>query len=219
MLTDLQIAETYQSGIRQDPVAGGPWASVFGGILGKVGVAKVGDTNLIVWPGSKYGMDWIEDAEAIPFDHPLIGTVHLGMIGGVMVLKARLDPFATGKWVSVGHSLGAAHALLYGAWRAADGFPPQRIIALAPPRCSYARMWEVLAGRNVQFETYWNEGLDGIGDLVPTLPETLPLFPWARSPRFTMLHAGGAAGDTGEFRFHHLERYIAGMKLREAGKV
>lgn len=92
-------------------------------IFGKV--VQVGDITVclvflpgktvVIFPGSEqFIRDWVEhDFLAIPYEHPQLGTLHMGFWDGMTEVYAAVTPLLVGEVYVGGHSLGAARAALF----------------------------------------------------------------------------------------------------------
>jgi hypothetical protein len=109
-------------------------------------------------------------------NHPTLGFVHAGFHLAAMAVLPRLALAAQGiDYAITGHSLGAELALHLGGMMIDDGHPPVKVGAFAPPRGGGARFVKIVT--SVPFCAYRFGN-----DPVPTVPWTLPGFPYEQVP-------------------------------------
>lgn len=74
------------------------------------------DCDVICWRGSITDHDWLEDLDALPYLTSSLGYVHKGFYDGVKAAWPQvLTWHGFRKLYVIGHSLGAAHAMLHSA--------------------------------------------------------------------------------------------------------
>lgn len=172
------------------------------------------EADILVWRGSTTAVDWLEDFEhlALPVDDPVLGPVHPGFITGVRAVTSIWDAaLATSKNLIIcGHSLGAAHALLYAAL--AVRLPISRVVVFGSPRPGMARLDGILAP--VSITSYRNrDPATEHHDLVTDVPFRIPpLLDYVEPRGFTSMTAIPKPDDAwGPLAFHHAELYREGL--------
>ncbi|MBP0589197.1 lipase [Paraburkholderia sp. LEh10] len=124
--------------------------------------------NAVAFPGTNNGACWRTDVEVAITRVEGLGYLHAGFwqalcsIVGPLLALPCVD-------VTVGHSEGAALALLHAALLCQIGRPPREVYAFEPPRVSVdGTIAALLQARGVQLHLYRN-GLD----IVPLVPPSL----------------------------------------------
>lgn len=71
--------------------------------------------TVVIFPGSEqFIRDWVEhDFLVLPYEHPQLGTLHLGFWDGMEAVFKEIAPLLVGDIYVGGHSLGAARAALF----------------------------------------------------------------------------------------------------------
>lgn len=161
---------------------------------------------LFPFEGTHNPPGWLADFSALHVwdhsttKHPTLGYIHLGFYQLAMRLlppilhEIRKDnrPFTL-----VGHSLGAALALLVGAMLIDRGLRPAVIGAFAPPRVGDARFVRVATSVPVRAFRYGD-------DPVTQVPFYIPLFfPYRQVP---LIAIGKPLPD--RFSCHHVQNYV-----------
>ncbi len=167
--------------------------------------AADGSTNIAI-EGTHDPLGWAIDFLAIGVKdravapHPSAGVVEAGFLLAAQSVLGRVARAAAGKRCTmIGHSLGAALALLLGVLLKDDGNPPQAIFAFAPPRVGYDAFIAALAGMRVRAFRFHN-------DPVPLAPLTLPpLWPYRQVPLIGLGPAPTHALDAAD---HHIGNYV-----------
>lgn len=146
----------------------------------------------------------VPDIERI--DHPSLGMVDAGfLLAAQSVLASVAVKIDAKSYYLVGHSLGAAVALLLAGLFADAGKIPRGVFAFAPPRVGYAKFLTALSGFSVRAWRYHN-------DPVPLVPFTLPDFPYVQVP---LIGLGPAPSHDLEWRDHHMENYVNALTSQE----
>jgi Lipase (class 3) len=104
-------------------------AGIYAGIRG----------NILCFRGSVTLDDWLDDADAAPFNDPDLGGVHAGFFLNLKEFHSEICQYLGPHPVIVGHSLGAARAALFSALLAAKGHPPAAAILFGCPRPGFLK--------------------------------------------------------------------------------
>jgi hypothetical protein len=101
-------------------------------------IVRQTDAGLVVaFPGSDNDACWKADFDVIPVAVPGAGDVHSGFLNAWRAISAPVLAAIDGRPVTlVGHSLGAAIALMAAMDMALAGKPPAAVYAFEPPRVS-----------------------------------------------------------------------------------
>ena len=199
-ITDLDLVDliqlSYQPDSKWDFVYAGPAADDL-----TVCVTRLGDVNVIVFPGTTDIPGWIRDFQAVdatPTDHPELGPVHFGFWQGMDGVWAALDSKGclAGTTIVAGHSLGAARAVLLSGLLAAARKAPIDVVTCGEPRAGMQTLADLLAP--VRIRSYLNDPTNGFPDdpvwgvpfhvpllfsyVHPRAPITLPCTPLAQDP-------------------------------------
>ena len=93
---------------------------------------------VVCFPGSNDDACWRADFDFVPENVPGLGCVHRGFWDAWHAMETDVWAAIAGRPVTfVGHSLGAALAILAGAASTNGGNPPEAIYGFEPPRVSY----------------------------------------------------------------------------------
>ena len=65
-----------------------------------------GGNTVIIFPGSEKTEDWRDDFEAVPYEHPQLGTLHWGFWKFIPEVVDAIAPLVRGNLYLGGHSLG-----------------------------------------------------------------------------------------------------------------
>jgi hypothetical protein len=155
--------------------------------------------------GSKVGIDWARDSLAVPAHHPVLGWVHAGFAIGIDEAAAEVASAATGKIALIGHSLGAARAMLLAGLFAKAGTPALQVTVFGCPRPGGEELRDTVCLSGTHPESYRNER-----DPVTYVPFAPGIFCHVIEP--AQVHGGAEPGDLTIFREHHIARYIAGLQ-------
>lgn len=99
------------------------------------GRAVVYGETVVGFPGSNNMACWLADLDAIAEHVPGMGMVHSGFWSAFLEIAKPLMALQAVD-VVLGHSEGAALALIYAAQRCIIGKPPKAVFAFEPPRIS-----------------------------------------------------------------------------------
>lgn len=179
-------------------------------------VIRIDDLLFIVFRGSFDFKDWVHDILAwatVPSLHPKWGPVHPGFYIGTdeswTIIKKFLK--ATDRVVFIGHSLGAAHAIIGAANMASElgvARPPSTIV-WGEPKTGFAQFNGIL--RYVPGISYQN-GDDQHHDLVTEVPFSFPPMLYAHRFSLTRVSArphSDIESDIGPFAWHHFSLYAS----------
>lgn len=163
-----------------------------------------GAHDVVIHRGSITPMDWYDDA----CSEAGVGDPDLGLVPGGFYWPLRswdraarmaIRPGA----IIIGHSLGAARAVIHAALLMARGDPPLAVIALGCPRAGTAKLQQVLGATPIRW--YRNAS-----DPVPEVPLTVPwLLPWVHPGIEIKLKEPGIGASP--LKDHHFELYRAGV--------
>ena len=165
----------------------------------------INQIDTFICRGSKVGIDWARDGAAIPCHHPILGTVHAGFAIGIDDAYAEVRAAATGRVALVGHSLGAARAMLLAGLFAKAGEPAYQVTVFGCPRPGGEELRDTVCLSGTHPESYRNES-----DPVTYVPFLPGVFCHVLEP--AEVHGGSEPGDLTIFRQHHIGRYIAGLQ-------
>lgn len=175
-----------------------------------IGVRNFDDATIICFRGSTTPQDWFRDFQAQMIYHPELGGVEAGFVQGVRAALLRCDvrnPINP-LWI-VGHSLGAARALVAAALLASEGLmlPEDQVVTFGSPRPGAQKIKDLLA--NVPIRSYKN-----LRDPVCDVPFDIPLIDPYVHPR-DLIHVDAAPADDdpwGIVSDHHAELYLKAMQ-------
>lgn len=133
--------------------------------------AVVFDTGVVGFPGTNNLACWLADLDATAVDVPGLGRLHHGFWKAFQQIEGPLMALI-GVEATVGHSEGAALAILYAAQLCIAGKPPKAVYAFEPPRLSACGTLAALfAAHGVELMLTQNGN-----DVVPDVPRLLE--PW-----------------------------------------
>lgn len=172
---------------------------------------RLGDTDIVVFRGSKTAQDWWRDFMAIPHEsaaHPQLGDVHAGFMEGMDDAFAHLFPLLRSRVIVCGHSLGAGRAQLFAALLiAADPTIDLEVVVFGEPRPGCGALQRLLLTKPGR--SYRNAG-HGQHDVVCDVP-TDP--PFLHSRPLIDIYAEPAKDDPwGPLRMHHIALYQAALQ-------
>jgi triacylglycerol lipase len=127
----------------------------------------------IAFPGTNNVACWLADLDAELVQVDGFGGLHAGFWGAFGEIHDDLMAFSPD--VAVGHSEGAALAILYAGALCLAGKPPREVYAFEPPRVSAdSTLTALFAAHGVKVHIYRNGN-----DVVPLVPRLL--HPWQHS--------------------------------------
>jgi Lipase (class 3) len=170
-----------------------------------LGLKKTAGFDVIVPRGSDCELDWLRDADSIPFLYEPFGHVHSGFFKGILKAYADIKPLITQPVVLPGHSLGGAHAQELAGLFVLDGILPSKVCCFGSPKVGYQKFAEVVAP--IANYTLYKNGPDYVTDV----PLTLPDFPFIHSRPLTEILELPVTNELNLFAFHHIQLYQAGM--------
>lgn len=177
-------------------------------------VIRVGDLLFVVFRGSFEFKDWVHDILAwatMTALHPKWGPVHPGFYAGTDESWSIVKKFikTTDRVIFVGHSLGAAHAVIGAANMVEDlGIFPSTIV-WGEPKTGFAQFNSFL--EKVPGISYRN-GDDRHHDLVTEVPLSFPPMLYAHRFPLTSVSARPSSdieADIGFFAWHHFSLYAS----------
>ena len=124
--------------------------------------------SAVAFPGTDNLACWLADLDAAAVDVPGLGRLHAGFWGAWREISAQV--LALPMDTLIGHSEGAALAILCAASMCQAGKPPKVVYAFEPPRVSAdTTLAQLFHAHGVELHLYRN-GLDVVPD-VPRLLE------------------------------------------------
>lgn len=98
-------------------------------------VRKTDDGLCVIFPGTDNWQCLVADFDITPFDVAGVGKVYKGFWDAFSAISLPIMACAAGQPVTlVGHSLGAAMALMCAAYMTVGGNPPKGVYGFEPPR-------------------------------------------------------------------------------------
>lgn len=195
-----------------DPAQAAFWDHIFVDENCYCAIKYIDGGSVLVFRGSVSVFDWFNDLTEDPIEDHQLGAVHGGFYRGVRDKYQSVMAALKGETTVVGHSLGAARAMLFGGLMLANGPPPRAIRAWGCPRPGFSRLSEIVA-TCPDARWYRNQS-----DPVTFVPWRLGDFKHCGEMR--QVHATPIDGDEwGPLRDHHLSQYRAGMIAAEAVPV
>lgn len=159
--------------------------------------------GVIGFPGTNNVACWLADLDAGTAYVPGLGKLHSGfwcafdMISEPLMRRTDVD-------VVVGHSEGAALALLYAAALCQAGKPPREVYAFEPPRVSCdGTLAALFAAHGVTLRLYQNGE-----DVVPMVPRLIE--DWQHPA--ALLHIGHPIRPFPNVEDHMIDRVIAALE-------
>lgn len=155
--------------------------------------------DAVAFPGSDNLACWLADLDADTVHVDGFGALHHGFWKAFSSISAQLLALPAAA-VTVGHSEGAALAILFAAALCVAGRPPRAVYGFEPPRVSAdGTLAALLAAHGVQVNLYRNGQ-----DVVPLVPRLLR--PWQHPA--PLIAIGRAAWPVPNVVDHQLERVI-----------
>jgi len=158
--------------------------------------------DAVAFPGTNNLACWLADLDVAVEVVPGLGALHAGFwraFSSIQGALLALPPPA----VTVGHSEGAALAILFAAVLCVAGTPPREVYAFEPPRVSAdATLAALFQAHGVQMHLYRNGG-----DVVPLVPRLL--HPWQHSS--PLREIGNPPLIDPNVEDHFIERVIAAL--------
>lgn len=176
-------------------------------------IKQIDGTAYVMFRGSVTFMDWMQDFKdfALPINDPLLGPVHPGFRQGALQALNPLNSAIGNVPVHVvGHSLGAAHAVLFSAYRRVKQLLVEGLTLFGEPKAGGPRVSELLS--DVPLISFRNANSDG-WDLVTDVPFSDP-------PQLPYQHARALTDCRGDprpldpwlvFRYHHFGLYCKAL--------
>ncbi|MFM0141708.1 alpha/beta fold hydrolase [Paraburkholderia sp. RL18-085-BIA-A] len=158
----------------------------------------------IAFPGTDNLDGWGADLDSVPVAVPSAGEVHRGFLEAWRAISVPVLAAVAGKPVTlVGHSLGAAIALIAAMDMTISGNPPIAVFGFEPPRVSPDLSIRALLAK-VPVHLYKNGN-----DLVPDVPPG-----WHHAALLT--HIGKPALPFPNIHDHAIARVIDALTVRES---
>ncbi|QCP50138.1 lipase [Trinickia violacea] len=158
--------------------------------------------SAIAFPGTNNIACWLADLDVEIVNVPDLGVLHAGFWQAFCSIRDPLMALPTPD-VAVGHSEGAALALLYAGVLCLAGRAPQEVYAFEPPRVSVDdTLGALLQANGVQVHLYRNGE-----DVVPLVPRLL--HPWQHPGPLTPI--GTPSLPVPNVEDHFIERVIAAL--------
>ena len=175
MITDYELclleAATYDPGTSWDT----RWTT--GGVY--VYHRNVRGYDVIAFRGSDNMEDWLRDLKGWPKYHPKLGFCHAGFLEDMDLVAQEvlllLQPAS--KVVVIGHSLGAARALILAALMTVSGLKPDYVVVWGEPRPGFSKLKNILLGGGFLIRSYKNRN-----DPVTLLPYYFGLYRHVTDP-------------------------------------
>jgi uncharacterized membrane protein len=172
--------------------------------------------NVIAIEGTHNDTGWMLDFLALGMpshamqNRPALGWVHFGFYNATEFVMSQVSLIAArGPFAICGHSLGAVMALMIGAQLTADGTPPVKVAAFAPPLGGDDKF--VSIATSVPFCAYRYRN-----DPVPKVPLRLPpVWPY-RQVAVTQL---GMSTHEVDFGDHNINNYVREVKAFDAAQA
>lgn len=158
--------------------------------------------DAVAFPGSDNLACWLADLDADAMHVEGFGALHRGFWKAFSTISAQLLALPTPA-VTVGHSEGAALAILFAAQLCVAGRPPRAVYGFEPPRVSAdPTLANLLSAHGVQVSLYRNGQ-----DVVPLVPRLLR--PWQHPA--PLIEIGRAAWPIPNVEDHKLARVIQAL--------
>lgn len=164
------------------------------------------DGLVFAFPGTENLAGWLADITVDPIVVPGFGKVHEGFWIAYSSIRNELLTVAltSNKPVTVvGHSLGAALAILFAADLALLGHVPKAVFAFAPPRVSACNTIAELFGRTRMPVSLYRKG----EDIVPLVPRVL--HNWQHPAQ--LIQIGSPLWDVPNVEDHFVRGYVTAL--------
>lgn len=204
MTTDNDIARVCASSYDSTTTWDKLWQ---GADSGDIYVGETHDT--ICFRGSVTQEDWFRDFDALSVDDPILGGLHAGFAQGIHEFFTKNLQLLRPNSIICGHSLGAARALIMGAYMEQAGLRPRAVIVFGAPRPGFARLAEIL--QPVTVRSYKNR-FDPVTDVpVPFFPS----LPYVHPRQSININVKPPLEDLELLADHHIELYVSGTPATE----
>lgn len=169
------------------------------------GFRELNGFAILVFRGSASFQDWWRDGiSAIAIQDPDLGPLPLGFAEGLDgAINAMLPLAANLPILVVGHSLGAARAVIAAAKLAQRGLTVAGVVAFGCPRPGQQKLWDVLRAHGITVRVYQNQS-----DLVTDAPFS-PFLPPPSPIRLAVMPQPNDTFDV--FAAHHIWEYSQGV--------
>lgn len=214
MLSLAEIADQYAWLYTGLPTPPGKWSYLFPTPGCWVGLLETSDAYYPMFRGSDITLDWVRDAEAVPFPDQHLGWVHAGfrrsVLSNIGWINAHLVSRSK-KVVPCGHSLGAGLAALFTGYRLCDGLPVDGLTLFGSPRPGGPQLRSIVERAGVEVASYCNEdeaGHDEITDIPPAVEVGGIGIQYCHLAGLTPVTSPPPEDDEwGPFRYHHFGLY------------
>lgn len=159
--------------------------------------------NAVAFPGTNNVACWLGDFDAQTLNVPGYGELHIGFWRAFCSIQGPLMLLPTPD-VTVGHSEGAALAILFAATLCQAGRPPKEVYAFEPPRMSAdGALAALFAVHGVRLHLYRNGE-----DIVPLVLRLL--HPWQHPGSITSI--GKPSVPVPNVEDHLIERVVVALR-------
>jgi hypothetical protein len=172
------------------------------GLASSASRAVVFSPGVVGFPGTDNLACWLADLDARAVDVPGMGRLHAGFWDAFQAISMPLLALSAVD-VTLGHSEGAALALLFGAQLCLAGRPPKAVYAFEPPRVSADGTIAALFAAHGVTLTLTQNG----NDLVPAVPRLTEK--WQHAAPLQKI--GRAALPFPNVQDHYIDRVIAAL--------
>ena len=179
------------------------------------GIRREGDTDYVIFRGSKVFLDWFRDGDwwSRPTVDPRLGEIWPGFVVDMDAAWTEIQHHVGAKVVVGGHSLGAARASVLAGYMLVDGCKPLARICFGEPNTGFPKFCNFVS--QVPGRTYKNFGDLG-HDHVTDVPYNIPIIaPYGKPPtklNVTATPGGPEIEQLGFFSYHHINLYVKGMQ-------
>jgi len=173
------------------------------GLASSAARAVVFSPGVVGFPGTDNLACWLADLDAAAVDVRGLGRLHAGFWGAFQQISAPLMALPEVQ-VTLGHSEGAALALIFAAQLCLAGRPPRAVYAFEPPRVSADGTIAALFATHGVALTLTRNG----EDIVPMVPRLLE--PWQHAA--PLLQIGHAELPIPNVQDHVIERVVAALQ-------
>lgn len=161
--------------------------------------------NVLVFRGSVTVEDWLRDLRGLPIQHPLLGGVEKGFMEGLDEFYAEIVDSLGEDPVIVGHSLGAARALLFAGLLVANKRPVSKVVTFGSPRPGCKSLSVLL--EDTPIFSYKNRFDPVTNAPVPILPD----MPYMHPRPLIKINIPPALDAIGIFADHNINLYVKGV--------
>lgn len=172
------------------------------------GIKHYADHTVLAFRGSVTAEDWLRDFDAVMVNDLDLGNVENGFITGLREAFSAVI-FPNLPLVITGHSLGAAHAVLFaGITRVKNPEWEVEVCLFGCPRPGGSKLKEIFD--SIPCNSYRNGN-----DPITHLPPALPGFPYQHVGELIQIQCIAPAPQLA-LSDHHIQQYIAALALKDA---